>query len=113
MKQIQNLDNNHKYLYIRRENRESILYYIISGTYNSNHIDHYIDINVGFLLLVPKDSARRAIMYESVPKQFSINNNEKIYELNNNEFIDTYISFKKQHNRLVSKLDNKIIKDNI
>lgn len=107
MKQIQNLDNNHKYLYIRRENRESILYYIISGTYNSNHID----TKLGFLLLVPKDSARRAIMYESVPRQFSINDNEKIYELNNDEFIDTYISFKKQHNRLVSKLDTKIIKD--
>lgn len=107
MKQIQNLDNNHKYLYIRRENRESILYYILSGTYKSNHID----TKVGFLLLVPKDPQRKAIMYESVPKQFSINSDEKIYELNNDEFIDTYISFKKQHDRLVSKLDTKIIKD--
>lgn len=101
-----------KKIYMKRTDKESDMYYIysISDIINTSFPIKY-ELKNCFMLLVPKNQDRKVHVYEKY-KDIELKYIDVLYELDYNEWLETFRVFVKYDGDYVRNLPSKIIQDN-
>lgn len=101
-----------KKIYMKRSDKESNMYYIfsINNIINSTLPIKY-ELKNCFMLFVPHDQNRKVHVYENY-KEIELKYNDLLYELDVNEWLETFRTFVKYDSDYVQNLPSKIIQDN-
>lgn len=113
MKKIENIQLN-KYIYCKTESKEYNLFHIFKpiNILEDNKYETIYNCEKYYLYILSKSSDKHCFFYEKQNK-IDFNKIDKIdfYNMSEQEFVDTYISFKENDNKYPNQLPVKLIKN--
>lgn len=101
-----------KFLYFKTENKEYVMYYIL----RINSIEKVTDLETKCLtrqchyLSVPKDDKIKCYLYNHI-NYIEISNDTDLYEMNIDEYLNTFKTFVNCEGKYPSELPTKLIQD--
>lgn len=99
-----------KYIYLRRENKQYIMYYIFKIGEITSITPTIYKTTKCFMLSVPKTKGCKAFVYKDI-NSVEVKPQEELYEMTQSEWLDTFRVFVANEGQYVENLPSKLIQD--